>query len=62
MFLIGLLVMNTIMTASASGLFHVGAFRPRMMRVMMGLTAAYSFVVGCIFLLGSSGHLPPIAG
>jgi len=62
MFLIGLLVMNTIMTASASGLFHVGAFRPKMMRIMMGLTAAYSFVVGCIFLLGSSGYLPPIAG
>lgn len=62
MFLIGLLVMNTIMTASASGLFHVGAFRPKMMRILMGLTAAYSFVVGCIFLLGSSGHLPGIAG
>ena len=60
MFLIGLLVMNTIMTASASGLFHVGAFQPKLMRLMMGLTAAYSFVVGCIFLLGSAGHLPPL--
>jgi high-affinity nickel permease len=61
MFLAGLLVMNTLMTASASGLFRGAAPHPQTMRVFVGLTAIYSFVVGCIFLLGSAGHLPPIA-
>jgi hypothetical protein len=60
MFLVGLLVMNTVMTASACGLFRGTAPHPRVMRIFVGLTAVYSFVVGCVFLLGSSGHLPPI--
>jgi high-affinity nickel permease len=60
MFLAGLLVMNTLMTASACGLFHGTAPHPKMMRFFVGLTAVYSFVVGCIFLLGSSGYLPAI--
>jgi hypothetical protein len=60
MFLAGLLVMNTLMTASACGLFHGTAPHPRTMRVFVGLTAVYSFVVGCVFLLGASEHLPPI--
>lgn len=60
MFLLGLLIMNTLMTASACGLFRGAAPHPAIMRFFVGLTAVYSFVVGCIFLLGSSGHLPPI--
>jgi high-affinity nickel permease len=60
LFLVGLLVMNTLMTASACGLFHRSAPHPKVLRVFMGLTAAYSFVIGCVFLLGSSGYLPPI--
>lgn len=60
MFLVGLLVMNTLMTASACGLFHGTAPHPRTLRVFVGLTAVYSFVVGCVFLLGSAAHLPPI--
>jgi high-affinity nickel permease len=60
MFLAGLLVMNTLMTASACGLFHGSAPHPKVMRFFVGLTAVYSFVVGCIFLLGSSGRLPII--
>lgn len=60
MFLAGLLVMNTLMTASACGLFHGTAPHPNVMRFFVGLTAVYSFVVGCIFLLGSSGYLPAI--
>jgi high-affinity nickel-transport protein len=60
MFLAGLLVMNTLMTASASGLFHGAAPHPRTMRIFVGLTAIYSFVVGCVFLLGSSGRLPSL--
>jgi len=61
MFLAGLLIMNTLMTASACGLFHGAAPHPRVMRLFVGLTAVYSFVVGCIFLLGSSGHLPQLS-
>jgi hypothetical protein len=60
MFLAGLLTMNTLMTASANGLFRGTAPHPRTMRVFLGLTAVYNFVVGCIFLLGYSGHLPSI--
>jgi high-affinity nickel permease len=60
MFLAGLLIMNTLMTASACGLFRGSAPHPRVMRFFIGLTAVYSFVVGCVFLLGSSGNLPPI--
>jgi high-affinity nickel permease len=59
-FLAGLLIMNTLMTASGCGLFRGAAPHPRMMRIFVGLTAVYSFVVGCMFLLGSSGLLPPI--
>ena len=60
MFLAGLLIMNTLMTASASGLFHGAAPHPRAMRVFVGLTAVYSFVVGWVFLLGAAEHLPAI--
>jgi len=60
MFLAGLLVMNTLTTASACGLFRRAAPHPRAMRVFVGLTAVYSFVIGCVFLLGSSGRLPSL--
>ena len=60
MFLAGLLIMNTLMTASASGLFQGAAPHPQAMRLFVGLTAVYSFVVGCIFLLGASGRLPAL--
>ena len=60
MFLTGLLIMNTLMTASASGLFQGAAPHPRIVRVCVGLTAFYSFVVGCLFLLGVSDFLPTI--
>jgi ABC-type nickel/cobalt efflux system permease component RcnA len=60
MFLAGLLVMNTIMTASAAGLF---GFSTRAARIQYAITAApaiYSLVVGWIFLQGSSAFLPAI--
>jgi hypothetical protein len=60
MFLAGLLIMNTLMTASASGLFHGAAPHPRTVRICVGLTAFYSFAVGCVFLLGGSDFLPAI--
>src|SRR5258705_1569502 len=39
MFLAGLLVMNTVMTASACGLFRGTARHPRVMRIFVGPTA-----------------------
>jgi hypothetical protein len=59
MFLAGLLFMNTVMTASACGLFRTAAPHPRIARVFVGLTAVYSFTIGCVFLLHSSNRLPP---
>jgi hypothetical protein len=60
MFLAGLLFMNTVMTASACGLFRSAAPHPRIMRVFVCLTAVYSFIIGCIFLLHSANRLPPL--
>jgi high-affinity nickel permease len=60
MFLLGLLVMNTLMTASAVGIFGASAARPGVFRFVTGLTAAYSLLVGAIFLFGSSAILPPL--
>ncbi|MBS1799207.1 MAG: hypothetical protein JSS95_05210 [Acidobacteria bacterium] len=59
-FIAGLLAMNTLMTASASGLFVSSRNRPRLQFVMTSLTAAYSFIVGTVFLLGVSDRLPPL--
>jgi hypothetical protein len=60
MFLAGLLVMNTLMTASAVGVFGMSAAKPRVLRFVIGFTAAYSLIVGVIFLFGSSALLPPL--
>jgi hypothetical protein len=62
MFLAGLLLMNTIMTASAVGVFGASAAKPWLMRFVIGLTAAYSLIVGTIFLFGSASFLPPLGG
>ena len=59
-FIAGLLVMNTLMTASASGIFAGTANRPMVQSVVTSLTAAYSLVVGAVFLLGASDKLPPL--
>jgi high-affinity nickel-transport protein len=60
MFLGGLLVMNTLMAASACGLFRWSARRSTL-RFVSGLTAAYSLVIGIVFLFGFSGSLPNIS-
>jgi high-affinity nickel-transport protein len=60
MFLAGLLVMNTLMTASAVGVFGMSAAKPRLLRLVIGFTAAYSLIVGTIFLFGSAAFLPPL--
>jgi hypothetical protein len=60
MFIAGLLVMNTVMTAAAVGLFGFSSRLPRFQFVVTALTAIYSLAVGAFFLFGSSGLLPPL--
>ena len=60
-FIAGLLVMNTVMTAGASGVFAGSVERPRLQMAVTSLTALYSFVVGAIFLFGLSDHLPQLS-
>lgn len=59
-FIAGLLVMNTMMTASASGIFASSKHQPRVQIFVTSLTAAYSFLIGSIFLFGMSDKLPPL--
>jgi high-affinity nickel-transport protein len=59
-FIIGLLIMNTLMTASASGIFAGSAHRPRLQTFVTSLAAVYSFVIGLVFLFGTSDKLPPL--
>ena len=60
MFIVGLLVMNTLMTALAVGLFGYSTRLPRFQFVVTALTAIYSLAVGALFLFGSSQLLPPL--
>lgn len=60
-FIFGLLLMNTLMTASASGIFASSAHRPRIQAAVTLLTAAYSLIIGVIFLFGASNQLPALA-
>ncbi len=59
-FIAGLLAMNTVMTASAVGLFGFSSRLPRFQFVVTALTAIYSLAVGALFLFGSSGLLPAL--
>jgi high-affinity nickel permease len=60
MFIAGLLVMNTLMTASAAGFFGFSTRAPKVQYAITAATAVYSLVVGAIFLWGSAASLPPI--
>jgi cytochrome c biogenesis protein CcdA len=62
MFIIGLVIMNTLMCASAAGIFSAVLARPNALRAVTLMTSAYSIVVGTIFLLGSAGRLPSLTG
>jgi high-affinity nickel permease len=62
LFLVGLLVMNTLLCASAAGLFSAILSRPRALRALTLATSAYSIIVGAIFLLGSEAKLPSLTG
>ena len=59
-FIAGLLLMKTLMTASASGIFAGSTHSPRLQSIVTTLTAAYSLIIGTIFLLGSSARLPAL--
>jgi high-affinity nickel-transport protein len=61
-FAVGLVLMNTMMTASLGGIFGVGMHRPAVYRWAAVAGAVYSFAIGVIFLLGSSGRLPALGG
>jgi high-affinity nickel-transport protein len=62
MFILGLLAMNTIMCAAAAGLFSATLAHPSALRALTLVTAAYSIIVGAIFLLGSADRLPSLTG
>jgi high-affinity nickel permease len=62
MFMLGLLIMNTLMCAALAGIFSATLARPNALRALTLLTSAYSIVVGSIFLWGSAASLPSLAG
>jgi high-affinity nickel-transport protein len=62
MFIVGLLVMNTLMCTSAAGLFSATLARPNALRALSLVTSGYSIFVGAFFLLGSAAKLPSISG
>jgi high-affinity nickel-transport protein len=61
-FILGLILMNTLMCASAAGLFSATLARPHALRALTLATSVYSIVVGTIFLLGSAAKLPSLTG
>ena len=61
-FILGLIAMNTLMCASAAGLFSAALGHPNALRALTLATSVYSIVVGAIFLLGSAPKLPSLTG
>lgn len=59
-FCAGLVAMNALMTASIGGAFNTGAFHPRFYHAIAWMGAAYSFIIGVIFLFGISERLPQL--
>jgi high-affinity nickel permease len=62
MFILGLLLMNTLMCASAAGIFSASLAKPHALRALTLLTSIYSIVVGAIFLVGAANRLPSLTG
>jgi high-affinity nickel permease len=62
MFILGLLLMNTLMCASAAGIFSATLAKPQALRTLTFLTSVYSIVVGAIFLAGVANRLPSLTG
>jgi len=59
-FAIGLVAMNALMTASMGGAFRASGRHPRFYYAIAWAGAAYSCVIGAIFLFGMSDRLPPL--
>lgn len=59
-FSIGLVAMNALMTASLGGAFKVSGHHPAFYRAIAWTGAAYSCIIGLIFLLGISDKLPAL--
>lgn len=59
-FAVGLVAMNTLMTASLGGAFQAGGQHPRIFHVIAWTGAAYSCIIGLIFLFGVSNRLPAL--
>ena len=51
MFVGGLVLMNAFICAAAAGVIRVGESRPLAMRVLMGVAAVYSLVLGATYLV-----------
>jgi cytochrome c biogenesis protein CcdA len=60
-FAVGLIVMNTLMTASLGGIFGAGNSRPHLYHWVAWAGAVYSVAIGVVFLLGSSTWLPALS-
>jgi len=59
-FAVGLVAMNALMTASIGGAFTAGGQHPAFYRVIAWTGAAYSCIIGLIFLFGVSDRLPAL--
>jgi high-affinity nickel-transport protein len=59
-FSVGLIAMNALMTASLGGAFRASGHHPRFYHAIAWAGAAYSCIIGVIFLFGISDHLPPL--
>jgi high-affinity nickel-transport protein len=59
-FAVGLVAMNALMTASMGGAFNATGHHPRFYHAIAWTGAAYSCIIGIIFLFGISDHLPPL--
>ena len=52
--------MNTLMTASAGGVFASSSNLPRLQTIATSIAVAYSAIIGTIFLFGISDKLPAL--
>jgi high-affinity nickel permease len=59
-FSVGLVTMNALMTASIGGAFSAGGHHPGFYRAIAWTGAAYSCIIGLIFLFGISDRLPAL--
>ena len=59
-FCVGLIAMNALMTASMGGAFKATGHHPHFYHAIAWTGAAYSCIIGIIFLFGISDHLPPL--